>query len=257
MHWTDAQLIDWLGRFFWPFLRIGSLFMTLPVLNNHSVPLRVRVILAVAVTAVVMPTLPPVPSLNLLGLQAVMVAVREILIGAATGFIMQMAFAVLVFAGQSIAYSMGLGFAAMIDPQLGVQVPIVSQVYLLFGTLLFLGLDGHLLLIDLLAGSFQTLPVRLSGFDRDDIWTLIGWSSNVFVGGVLLSLPIVIALLFVNIALGVATRAAPQLNIFSVGFPITLGLGLGLIWVTFPLVLEQFAGELPAVYELIRKLLRI
>lgn len=257
MHWTEAQLLDLVARFLWPLLRIGAFYMTLPVFSSHSVPVRVRVILAVATASVVMPALPPVPAVELVSLKAGLVAIREILIGTAIGLLVQMAFASLVFAGQSIAYSMGLGFAALIDPQMGVQVPIVSQLYLLFASLWFLGLDGHLLLIELITTSFQTLPVVLAGPDREDVWTIVSWGSSVFIGGVLLSLPIVIALLFVNIALGIATRAAPQLNIFAVGFPVTLGLGLVLIWLTFPLVIGEFAGALPATYELIRKLLKV
>lgn len=257
MHWTEAQLLDLVVRFLWPLLRVGAFCMTLPVFNSYAVPVRVRVILAVAVASAVMPTLPQLPRLESISLAGILLAVREILIGIAIGFVVQLAFAALVFAGQSIAYSMGLGFAALIDPQLGVQVPMVSQLYLLFATLLFLGLDGHLLLIELIATSFQTLPVVLAGLERSNLWTIVRWSSSVFVGGVLLSLPIVIALLFVNLALGIATRAAPQLNIFSVGFPVTLGLGLVLIWLTFPLVIGGFAGALPATYELIQKLLKV
>ncbi len=249
-------MLEWVARFFWPFLRIGAFFVAMPIFNSRSVPLRVRLILALAVTLAVMPSLPPVAESDLLNLAAVLVAVRELVIGIAMGFVLQLAFAALVFAGQNIAYSMGLGFAAMIDPQLGVQVPLVSQLYLLFATLFFLGLDGHLVMIDMLAAGFQTLPPGLEGLAREDLWTLVRWSSGVFSGGVLLSLPIVIALLFVNMALGIATRAAPQLNIFSVGFPITLLLGLALIWLTLPAILQRFADTLPATYELILKLLR-
>jgi len=255
MHWTETQMLEWVGAFFWPFLRVGAFFMALPIFNSRSVPMRVRVILAVTVTFAILPTLPRVGGVDLLNLGALLVAVREVVIGAAIGFIVQMAFAALVFAGQNIAYSMGLGFAAMIDPQLGVQVPIVSQVYLLFATLLFLGLDGHLLLIEILAASFHTLAPGQAALARYDLWTIIRWSASVFSGGVLLSLPIVIALLFVNIALGIATRAAPQLNIFAVGFPITLTLGICLIWITLPSLLERFATTLPATYEMIQKLL--
>lgn len=252
-----AQLLDFLPRFVWLLLRIGAFCMTFPVWSGHAVPVRVRVALAATLAAAVMPTFSSVPRLESIGLETVLIALREILIGITVGLVVQLAFAALVFAGQSIAYSMGLGFAALIDPQLGVQVPLVSQLYLLFATLWFLGMDGHLLLIELIAGSFNTLPVALAGINREDIWTLVRWSSSVFAGGVLLSLPIVLALLFLNLALGVATRAAPQLNIFSVGFPVTLGLGLALIWLSFPLVMGGFAGTLPAAYELIRKLLKL
>lgn len=257
MQWSEAQVLEWVAHFVWPFLRIGAFFLSMPVFNSASVSIRVRVILAVAVTGALMPTLSGEMPLEMLDLAAVLVAGREILIGIAIGFIVRIAFAALVFAGQGIAYSMGLGFAALLDPQLGVQVPIVSQLYLLLATLLFLGFDGHLVLIELLAASFQSLPPWLGGLSRDDLWVMVRWSASVFSGGVLLSLPIVVALLFVNIALGIATRAAPQLNIFSVGFPITLLLGLLLIWLTLPAVLQRFSGELPATYELIRKLLKV
>ncbi|MCX8048645.1 MAG: flagellar biosynthetic protein FliR [Methylohalobius sp.] len=257
MHWTEAQVLDFLARFWWPLLRIGALYLALPVFSSHAVPIRLRVILAVATVLAVMPVLPPLPKIEGIGLQAILLAVREVLIGIAIGSIVQLAFAALVLAGQNIAYSMGLGFASLLDPQAGVQVPMVSQLYLLFASLLFLGADGHLLLIELVAGSFKALPVGGSGFGREDLWSIVSWSSNVFAGGVLLSLPIVIALLFVNIALGIATRSAPQLNIFAVGFPITLGFGLVLIWLTFPVVLERFAGFLPAAYERIQTLLKV
>ncbi|BCX81587.1 flagellar biosynthetic protein FliR [Methylomarinovum caldicuralii] len=257
MAFTEAQLFDWLARFLWPLIRIGALLAAMPVFNSRSVPMRVRVILAVTVTVAVLPLLPPPPRVELIGLEAVLVAIRETVIGLAIGFVLQVSFAALVFAGQNIAYSMGLGFAAMLDPQLGVQVPIISQVYLLLATLLFLGLDGHLVMIEMIAASFQVLPPGLGAVSRDQLWLLVRWSATVFSAGVLLSLPIVIALLFVNIALGVATRAAPQLNIFSVGFPITLLLGLGLIWLTLPQVLERFAAGLPAAFELVRKLLGV
>ncbi len=249
-------MLEWVGRFFWPFLRIGAFFLSLPVFNSRSLPMRVRVILAVSVTIMMMPVFPSASTMDMLNLAAILVAVREIVIGLAIGFILQMAFAALVFAGQNIAYSMGLGFAAMLDPQLGVQVPIISQVYLLFATLFFFGLDGHLVMIEILASSFHALPPGLDGIGREDVWNIVRWSSSVFSGGVLLSLPIVISLLFVNMALGIATRAAPQLNIFSVGFPITLLLGLSLIWLTLPIILHRFAETLPAAYEMILKLLQ-
>ncbi|HEB77381.1 MAG TPA: flagellar biosynthetic protein FliR [Methylothermaceae bacterium] len=257
MAWSEAQLFDWLARFVWPLLRVGGFYIAMPVFSSHSIPMRVRVILAVMTTVAVMPLVPQMPALEMLDLSAALIAVREILIGVAIGFLLQMAFAALVFAGQNIAYSMGLGFAALLDPQLGVQVPIISQVYLLLATLLFLGLDGHLALIELLAASFQSLPPVLGELNRDDLWLMARWGASVFSAGVLLSLPIVIALLFTNIALGIATRAAPQLNIFSVGFPITLLLGLVLIWSTLPMVLQRFAADLPVTYQLIRQLLKL
>lgn len=256
IHWSEAIILDQLHRFLWPLLRTGAFVLAMPVFNSHSVPVRSRIMVAAAISWLLAPTLPEIPELELLSLSALLAVGREITIGLAMGLIMQMAFAALVFAGQSIAYSMGLGFASQIDPQLGVQVPIISQVYLLLATLVFLATNGHLLLIEMLVTSFRTLPL-VEGLGRADLWQIIRWSGSVFAGGVLLSLPIVVTLLFVNIAFGVATRAAPQLNIFSVGFPVTLMLGLVLMWLTLPDVLESFAGSLPNAYQLVAALLRV
>lgn len=253
---SEEQLVEFLARFFWPLLRIGAFYLALPVFNGHAVPVRVRVILTVTTVWALMPILPQPPKLERFDLGMVLLAVRETLIGVAMGSVLQLAFAALMLAGQLVAYSMGLGFAALLDPQTDVQVPIVSQIYLLFATLLFLAMDGHLLLIELIAQSFTTLPLALARLGREEIWTVVTWSSSVFAGGVLLSLPIVVTLLFINVALGVATRSAPQLNLFAVGFPITLLVGLLLLLLTFSAVLESFTGFLPSVYELIRTLMK-
>jgi flagellar biosynthetic protein FliR len=214
-------------------------------------------ILTAAVTFVVMPLLPTVPAVDMLSYEGMLIIVQQIVIGLVIGFIVQMVFSALSFAGQSIALSMGLGFASMVDPQNGQQAPLVSQLYIMTGTLVFLSLDGHLLLIKMLLDSFRSLPIGTDGLAKADIWALIAWSSRMFAGGILLAMPLVVSLLLVNIGFGVATRAAPQLNIFSVGFPVTLMLGLALIWLTFPNVLSQLSGLLTDAYELIERLLRL
>jgi flagellar biosynthetic protein FliR len=179
------------------------------------------------------------------------------MIGLSSGFIVQMVFSAVVFAGQGVALSMGLGFASMVDPQNGQQVPVVAQLYVITSTLIFLSLDGHLLLIKMLLDSFTSLPIGSDGLAKADIWAIIAWSSRMFAGGLLLAMPVIASLLLVNISFGVATRAAPQLNIFSVGFPVTLMLGMLLIWLTLPTVLEQFTGILTDAYDLIGQLLRL
>ena len=134
----------------------------------------------------------------------------------------------------------GLSFASLADPQNGAQSPLLSQLYTLLGTLIFLALNGHLLLIQLLVDSFTALPVApTTGIDRDWLWVLINWGSQMFAGAVLVALPAIAALLVVNLAFGVMVRAAPQLNIFAVGFPITLVLGLLIILYSLPTLLYQ------------------
>lgn len=186
-----------------------------------------------------------------------MIASVQVLIGLTTGFIMQLVFSAVIFAGQSVALGMGLGFASMIDPQNGQQVPVVAQFYVIATTLIFLSLDGHLVLIKMLLDSFKSLPIGMTGISQTDIWTIVSWSSRMLAGGMLLAFPITTSLLLVNMGFGVAARAAPQLNIFSAGFPITLLLGMLLIWLTLPNVLEQFGDILTDAYDLIEKMLRL
>lgn len=228
-----------------------------PLFSMHGVSVRVRLVVSVALTVVVMPSLPPLPEVAMFSFSGFLVALQQVLIGLAGGFILQLVFAAVVFGGQGIAYSMGLGFAALVDPQNGQQVPIVAQFYVITGTLIFLAVDGHLLLIQMLLDSFRSLPIATVGLRSSDLWAVIAWSSRVFAGGLLLALPVIVSLLFVNIGFGVATRAAPQLNIFSVGFPVTLLLGLLLIWGTLPNLFDHFNGLLLDAYQLLGQVLRL
>lgn len=184
-------------------------------------------------------------------------AIQQVMIGLTSGFIVQMVFAAVVFAGQGIALSMGLGFSTMVDPQNGQQVPTVAQLYTITTTLIFLSLGGHLLLIQMLLDSFKSLPIGMDGISKAGIWSILAWSSRMFAGGLLLSMPVITSLLLVNIIFGVAARAAPQLQIFSVGFPVTLMLGMLLMWQTLPNMLDQFTGILTEAYDLIGQLLRL
>lgn len=233
------------------------MFVAIPLFSQRAVPARVRLVLSLAITLVIMPLLPANPPLEMFSYQGFLVAVAQVMIGMTTGFIMQLVFAALLFAGQGVALSMGLGFASMVDPQNGQQVPVIAQFYVMTSTLVFLSVDGHLLLIKMLLDSFNSLPIGIDGIGKDDIWTILTWSSRMFAGGLLLTMPIIVSLLLVNISLGVATRVAPQLNIFSVGFPVTLMLGMLLVWLTLPDVLEQFNGSLAEAYDLVEKILKL
>jgi flagellar biosynthetic protein FliR len=254
---SEAQILGQAASFLWPLIRIGAMFVAIPLFSLRGVPPRVRLILSLAITFVVMPLLPPFPSVDMFGYEGLMIAVQQAIIGLASGFILQMVFSAVVFAGQGIALNMGLGFASMVDPQNGEQVPVIAQFYVIATTLIFLSLDGHLLLIKMLLDSFKSLPLGMEGIAKTDIWAIISWSGRMFAGGLLLAMPLIVSLLLVNIGFGVATRAAPQLNIFSVGFPVTVLLGIVLIWLTLPQVLGQFSGILTDAYELVEQLLRL
>ena len=240
MHFSDAQLQQWLADFFWPFVRVGAALMAAPIFSVRQVPMRWRVLLAVLITVLIQPLIPPSPVVGPWGADGVMIALQQIGIGAMMGFVVQLAFNALIFGGQVMAYSMGLGFANMMDPINGVQVPVVSQYWLILAMLAFLLGNGHLLLLGSVAQSFHILPVAVDGLSRAGLWGVVAWSSRLFAAGLLMALPVIIALLLINIGMGVVSRAAPQLNIFAIGFPITLLMGFILIWVTLPQVMSGF-----------------
>lgn len=257
LDFTEEQVLRMLALFVWPLLRIGAMFISVPVFSGQAVPARIRLMLAIAMTGVVMPLLPPPPPFELLTYRGVMIAIHQVFIGILTGFFLRLVFAAVVFGGQAVAYSMGLGFASMVDPQTGVQVPVVAQFYMMMTTLLFLAMDGHLLLIEILMDSFRTIPVSINGISQAGIWALLAWSSRIFAGGLLMALPVIFGLLLVNMGFGVATRAAPQLNVFAVGFVVTILLGLWFMWLTLPVVLNQFSGLLSESYHSLSGILRL
>ncbi|MDD5579453.1 MAG: flagellar biosynthetic protein FliR [Methylobacter sp.] len=257
MNFTEAQVLGQVAAFIWPLMRLTAMFIAMPVFSIRAAPAKVRLILSVAITLAIMPLLPPLPTIEMFSYEGFMIAIAQVMIGLLSGFIVQLVFSAVNFAGQGVALSMGLGFASMIDPQNGQQVPVVAQFYVIITTLIFLSLDGHLLLIKMLLDSFTTLPISVDGIAKAGIWTVVAWSSRMFAGGLLLAMPIIVSLLLVNVSFGVATRAAPQLNIFSVGFPVTLMLGLLLMWITLPDISEQFSGLLTNAYDLIGQLLKL
>ncbi|OAI10811.1 flagellar biosynthetic protein FliR [Methylomonas lenta] len=257
MNFREDELIAYLASFVWPFMRVSAMFISIPVLSVKAVPARLRVMLSLLITFVIMPTLPAMPAIDLFSSQGWLVTIHQLMLGISTGFILQMVFSIMLFAGQTIAYGMGLGFASMVDPATGVQTPVIAQLFVIASSLLFLAVDGHLLLIEMIAQSFTTLPVTTGSLDKAGLWGMITWSSQIFAGGVLLALPVMATLLFVNISFGIASKAAPQLQLFGVGFPITILLGMLLIWIGLSTMLEGFADKLHEGFILISQLLRI
>ncbi len=254
---TAAELNALVADFMWPFLRIGGAFMAAPVFGTRLVAVRVRIALTLVLTLMLMPVLPPSAPVEPASLAGVLIAMQQVLIGLAMGFVLQLVFNTIVIAGETMATTMGLGFASIIDPQNGVNVPVVSQFLLMLGILVFLGLDGHLMLVRLLSDSFVWLPVGPLGLDPDALWAIAAWATRMFAGAVQLALPMVAALLVVYLALGVMTRAAPQLNIFSVGFPVTLLAGFILILLSLPTLVPGFVALLEEGYLLIGQVLGV
>ncbi|MES9904078.1 MAG: flagellar biosynthetic protein FliR [Sedimenticola sp.] len=257
MSFSETQLTAWFAAFIWPLMRVGAVVISAPIFSSRQTPKIYSIGLILLLTWVLIPVIPAPPVVSLFSYQAFVMALQQLLIGMSMGFILQMVFSALVFGGQALAYSMGLGFAAMMDPQNGVQVPVVSQFYLILATLLFLTLDAHLILIEMLAQSFHTFPVSMEGLGRNSLSDIVGWGSRMFSAGLLMALPVMAALLLVNLGLGLVGRAAPQLNIFAVGFPFAIIIGFVLIWVTLPNVMGNFQELLDEGFALIGQLLRL
>ncbi|MCE5364868.1 flagellar biosynthetic protein FliR [Pseudomonas anguilliseptica] len=236
---SNEQIGAWVGSFLLPLFRIAALLMFMPIIGTQLVSARVRLYLSLAICVVIMPTLPPMPVIDAINLQAFLWIAQEILIGMMLGFVLQLFFQVFVIAGQIVAMQMGLGFASMIDPANGISVPVIGQVFMILVTLLFLAMNAHLVVFEVLTESFFTLPVG-SGFLVENYWEIANKLSWVMGAALLLVLPAVTALLVVNLAFGVMTRAAPQLNIFSIGFPLTLVLGLVIVWIGMADILAQY-----------------
>jgi flagellar biosynthetic protein FliR len=240
------QISTWVGALFWPFVRIGACMMSAPVFGARYVPARLRLVLAGAITLAVAPVLPAPPAMPLLSAGGVLVTIEQVIIGLALGFALQLVFDSIALGGQLLANGMGLGFAFNLDPLRGVSTPALGQLYIVLGTLTFLALDGHLAFIQTLVDSFRGLPVGEQGLDPARLMALANWGSELFTGALMVALPGVTALLVINLAFGVMSRAAPSLNLFAVGLPVTLVFGLAIVLFGLPAfgtALQQLLAE--------------
>lgn len=245
-----GQLEDWLAQYFFPFVRIGACLMVAPVYGARFVPARVRILLALAVTVLVVPLLPPV-DVRPLSVEGAVIVMQQVLIGAATGFVLQICFDALAMGGQLLANGMGLGFAFNVDPLRGTNTPVLGQFYLVLATLTFLALDGHVMLIATLVEGFRGLPVGGAGPDPEVWHAVAGWGTQLFAGALQVALPGMTALLVANLAFGVISRAAPSLNMFAIGFPITLLFGLVVVLFALPAVQGGFIGLMDAAFSML------
>ena len=251
---TTGQLDAWLEQLLWPFVRIGSCFMVAPAFGAIFVPARIRIVLAGAITLIIAPLIPTPAGITPFSAAGMIVTIQQVIIGIALGFSLQLLFDAVTLGGQLLANSMGLSFAFNTDPMHGVETPVLGQLYTLLVMLTFLALNGHLALIELLVDGFRTLPVGTTGLGQEGVWSVIEWGSQLFSGSLAVALPGVTALLIVNVAFGVMSRAAPQLNLFAVGFPISLVFGLTIVLAGLPTVQQTFTHLIGEGFVLLRQL---
>src|SRR5450755_1888402 len=203
-------------------LRVGGFVLAAPLASETVIPGRIKIVMSLSLAFLMAPLVQIPAALSIFSGAGLLAAVQEVLIGVAIGMVVQLTFEALTFAGQAVSMTMGLGFATLVDPQHGANTTVLGQMFMIFGILIYLAINGHLMLLGTLAESFQTLPVGAAHIDGQFLLSVALWGAHVFESGLLIALPAVIALVIVNLALGVVTRAAPQLNLFGIGFTITL-----------------------------------
>lgn len=233
---TEAQVLAWITPWLWPFFRVLGLFTSAPVLSMRVIPRRVRVALAVLIVVCAQPSLPAMPPVSVNSAEALMVIAQQVLIGLTMGFAARVVFAAIEFAGELVGLQMGLNFASFFDPMSGGQVTAVSRFYGTSAAWLFVVMNGHLMLTGAVLHSFQTFPVSAEPLAFLHVVQPQVWGAEVFKLGLWVSLPVVSMLILVNLVMGLVARVAPQMNIFSIGFPVTLGVGLTGLWLTLPMM---------------------
>ena len=246
---TDAQLTAWLTPILWPFLRALALMTSLPVFSQRSVPMRVKVALAFFIALASQASLPAMPVIALDSALAWIVVLQQVLIGVSLGFAVRVVFAAVEFAGEIIGLQMGLNFAGFFDPVTASQGTASGRFFGTMVAFLFIIINGHLAIIAALIKSFSAFPVGPEPFAFLRAVQPQVWGAEVFAIGLWIALPLVGMLLFVNLVLGVISRVAPQINIFAIGFPITLGVGLIGMLLTLPLLQQPFTMALERMLE--------
>lgn len=229
---NSGQLQHWVALFIWPFFRIAGYVMVAPLMGQNAVPVRAKIGFSVLLSVLVAPLVQSVPTTSIMSLEAFGLLLEQLVIGIAMGLCMKIAFSAVQAAGEYIGMQMGIGFATMYSPDTGANSVVIARFLDILAILLFLAFDGHLFMIQILANTFTQLPIGQFNFNPE-AWKMIAiYGKTVFSAGFLLALPMVTALLLMNLAMGILNRSAPQLTIFSVGFPLTLGVGMILLMIS-------------------------
>ncbi len=255
MEVSSAEITGILGNYLWPFFRIAAMVMVAPIFSSNFISQRSRLLMALVISIAIVPHIPvAVPQVEALSAEGLLIIAQQILIGACMGFMLQLLFNAFIVAGQIIAMQMGLGFASMVDPQNGVMVPVISQFYLVFVTLIFVSINGHLILIQVMSESFTTLPIAATGLTPFDFRDVVAQASWMYAAGVIIALPAIGSLMMVNLAFGILSRAAPQISPFSIGFPMTIILGFVVMLITLPNVAGHFVDLSDQMLQMARLL---
>lgn len=232
MEFTESILNQYMADFLLPFTRVAALVMSMIGFGAKTIPAKIKLGLCVLITVAIMPAIPPTQVDNLFAFSTVLLIAEQVIIGVMLGFVTVMVVNTFTLAGQIIAMQTGLGFASMVDPVSGTNVPAVGQFFLILSSLLFWAMDGHMAYLHFVVASFDTISIPSQGFDTGKYLEVVEWAQWMFATALSLALAPLTAMLLINFSFGVMTRAAPQLNIFAIGFPVAMTSGLLIMWLT-------------------------
>ncbi len=252
MNWLESALMGYLSSYLWPFIRISSMIGAMYIIGSSLMPARIRLMLAVILSWAITPLIPVVnPGVELMSLDGFIVTINQIIIGTVIGFATELISQCFILAGQVVAMQTGLGFASVMDPVNGSTTPVVGQFFSMVCALVFFGIDGHLVFIELLYRSFTTIPVGMDFLPVDSYHHIFSFLSSMFQTAVNFSIASICTMLIINITFGILTRAAPQLNIFSMGFAVSLILGIGVLWLAMGDFMSFFTYQFDRTTDLI------
>lgn len=247
---TEAQLMAWITPVLWPFLRVLAVFTSAPIFSSRAFPVRARIALALLIALASQASLPAMPVTDLSGPDVLGLVVQQVGIGLAIGFVVRLVFAAFEFAGEVVGFQMGLNFAAFFDPSLNSQSSAVARFFGYMASLLFVVLNGHLMVLMAVNRSFEAFPVTQNFLEALSLMKLYTLGGELFASGLWIALPMIAMLMFTNLALGIVSRVAPQMNIYAIGFPITLSVGLIGMAATLPLLDRPFVALLERAIDI-------
>ncbi|MBS0292613.1 MAG: flagellar biosynthetic protein FliR [Proteobacteria bacterium] len=250
---TEAQLMAWLSPLLWPFLRVLALFTAAPVFSMRAIPVRVRIGLAFLVALCAQSALPDQPVIDLNGREAAGAVLQQVGVGLALGFAVRLVFAAVELAGEVMGLQMGLNFASFFDPASNAQVSAVARFFGNMALLLFVVINGHLMVLMAVVKSFDAFPVNGHFLQAVAQMRLHELGASLFASGLWIALPMIALLLFVNLTLGIISRVAPQMNIYAVGFPVTLTVGMLGITATLPMLEQPMLTLLQQAIDMFQK----
>ena len=250
LSFSEAQIVAWVSPIFWPFIRILAVFTAAPVFSDRPIPLRVRIALSFLVAVAAQASLPPAPLVGFNDPQALGVLLQHVGVGMAIGFAVRLVFAAVELAGDVIGFQMGLNFASFFNPSMNTESSAVAQLYGQLTSLLFVVMNGHLMVLMAVTKSFVAFPIQQNFLEALASMHLYKLGTDLFASALWIAMPLIGILMFANLAMGVISRVAPQINIFAVGFPITLTVGLVGIAYTLPMLDQPFITLMGRVIDL-------